>query len=54
MEIKRKQMIFDIDTELFKQVKLSALMRNITIKKWMKRAIVDRLKKEDRDDIQEI
>ncbi len=43
---KRKQMIFDISEDIHTQVKVFAAMRNITMNRWMQKAITDRLEKE--------
>lgn len=47
---KRTQMAFDINPEIHKQVKMLALMRNISINLWMARAINDRIAKETKYD----
>lgn len=48
--VKRKQIAFDILPEIHKQVKMLALMRNISMNIWMKRAIINQIKKETREE----
>lgn len=43
---KRKQIIFDINEDIHKQVKIFAAKRNITMARWMQKAINERLQKE--------
>ena len=47
---KRKQIAFDINPEIHHQVKMLALMRNISINLWIARAINDRIAKETQHD----
>ncbi len=42
----RKQISFDIDPEIHKQIKILATTRNVSINLWMMRAIADRIAKE--------
>ncbi len=44
---KRYQMAFDINEELHKAIKISAVTRNISMNMWMHRAIIEKLKKEE-------
>ncbi len=47
---KRKQIIFDIPEDIHKQIKILAAMRNITMSRWMQKAINERIQKEMRHD----
>jgi len=49
VEKRRKQIAFDISEELHKQIKISAATRNISMNLWMHRAIIERLKKDNRE-----
>lgn len=46
----RKQIVFEIPHELHTEVKVWAARRNISMCDWFTRAIVERLKKENRDE----
>jgi predicted HicB family RNase H-like nuclease len=43
---KRHQISFDISQDMHQQIKLFAVMRNISMNNWMHRAIIERLEKE--------
>ena len=43
MEIKRKQLAFDITQEMHTEIKILAARRNITINQWMQRAVAERI-----------
>lgn len=45
-EKKRKQIIFDVSEEVHRQIKIFAAMRNITMNRWMQKAINERIEKE--------
>ena len=46
---KRNQINFELCPELHQQVKIWAMRRNITVANWMKRAVIERLQKETRE-----
>lgn len=47
---KRKQIIFDINEDIHRQIKIFAAMRNITMNRWIQKAITERIKKETQYD----
>lgn len=47
MNKKRIQFSFDIDGETKKRVRIAALMRNISMNKWVMRAIMQKLTQEE-------
>jgi len=49
-EKKRKQIIFDVSEDIHKQIKIFAAMRNITMNRWMQKAINERIAKETKYD----
>ena len=47
---KRKQIIFDINEDIHRQIKIFAATRNITMNRWIQKAITERIKKETQYD----
>lgn len=47
---KRKQIIFDLNEDVHREIKVFAAMRNITMNRWMQKAINERLIKEKQYD----
>lgn len=45
-----KRLVIDIDEEVHQQIKLRSAIRNITIRKWVSRALSEALKKEEQYD----
>lgn len=43
---KRKQIIFNVTENMHQQIKIFSAMRNITMNRWMQKAINERLEKE--------
>jgi len=50
VEKKRKQIIFDVTEDIHRQIKIFAAMRNITMNRWMQKAINERIAKETKYD----
>lgn len=47
---KRKQIIFDVSEDIHREIKVFSAMRNITMNRWMQKAINERLAKETKYD----
>ena len=50
---KRHQIIFDVTQELHTKVKILSALRNITMNRWMQRAINERIQKEQQYDVKD-
>jgi len=47
---KRKQIVFDVSEDIHRQIKIFSAMRNITMNRWMQKAIDERIQKETKYD----
>ena len=45
----RRQIIFEVPVEMHMRIKLASVIRNITMADWVRRAIVQKLRRDDKD-----